>query len=493
MPKKLKYMACAVFIPTLLVTFSLGVNAQYLYNKEGKAVPAAEVYSAEKVLYGDDFGTALYSPQDLCVGADGKIYIADTGNDRIVVLKGDFTPDAVIESFISDGKRNTFSSPKGVFKGGDGLLYICDTGNARVVAIDGACRLKRIFTNEQLIAVNSRISFTPQKVAADGYGNVFVTDPSVYQGIIQYDKNDKFVRFFAPNEVEITLDVAFMQFWKKVMTSEQVNAMERTLPSAYNNLFTDSESFLYTCAYNTPAGQEIKKLNNLGVNMLRTAEKEKQGKGFGDLETAYENYKEIKTRFVDINVDGDDIICAADETQGRMFLYSKDCDFIGVFGGAGDEAGKFRGLCAVDNLNGKYLALDSEKCSITVFGPTPYMNEVRSALAFYGEGRYSESVELWKSILAQNGNFTLAYKSIGRAYFQEGKSREAMDMLKKGDDRYFYSMAFKDYRKEFVRNNFAALAAGAVLFAAGAGFAVHAVHCWILKRPIRFFRRRIND
>ena len=147
MPKKLKYMACAVFIPILLVTFSLGVNAQYLYNKEGKAVPAAEVYSAEKVLYGDDFGTALCSPQDLCVGADGKIYIVDTGNDRIVVLKGDFTPDAVIEYFISDGKRDTFSSPKGVFKGGDGLLYICDTGNARVVAIDGACRIKRVFTN----------------------------------------------------------------------------------------------------------------------------------------------------------------------------------------------------------------------------------------------------------------------------------------------------------------------------------------------------------
>ena len=68
-----------------------------------------------------------------------------------------------------------------------------------------------------------------------------------------------------------------------------------------------------------------------------------------------------------------------------------------------------------------------------------------------------------------------------------------MDMLKKGDDRYFYSMAFKDYRKEFVRNNFAGIAAGAVLFAVGAGFAVHVVHCWILKRPIRFFRRRIND
>ena len=38
----------------------------------------------------------------------------------------------------------------------------------------------------------------------------------------------------------------------------------------------------------------------------------------------------------------------------------------------------------------------------------------------------------------------------------------AMEFFDRGDDDYFYSMAFKEYRKDFVRQNMLALLVGVV-------------------------------
>ena len=85
-----------------------------------------------------------------------------------------------------------------------------------------------------------------------------------------------------------------------------------------------------------------------------------------------------------------------------------------------------------------------------------------------------------QEILRENSHLSIAYKSIGRAYFQQGDSAAAMEMLKKGDDPYFYSMALKDYRKEFVRRHFVWLllgaAAGLTLFI----FLIKKAHRWML-------------
>lgn len=59
----------------------------------------------------------------------------------------------------------------------------------------------------------------------------------------------------------------------------------------------------------------------------------------------------------------------------------------------------------------------------------------------------------WKEILNQNPSFTIAYKSIGRALLQEGNSKDALEYLREGDDRYYYSLAMQEYRREFIREN----------------------------------------
>lgn len=88
----------------------------------------------------------------------------------------------------------------------------------------------RIMTNEGITAINTHIQYTPEKVAVDTDGNVFVVDPSIYQGIVQYDAQDRFLGFFAPNEVKVTADVLFLQMWKKWFSTEQVESMEKACP-----------------------------------------------------------------------------------------------------------------------------------------------------------------------------------------------------------------------------------------------------------------------
>ena len=78
----------------LAVTFIGGSvsAASYTYSISGYSVEtpdAAVVETFVDTSYAGWGNMGLVDPQDLCAGPDGKIYIADTGNGRIVVLDKD--------------------------------------------------------------------------------------------------------------------------------------------------------------------------------------------------------------------------------------------------------------------------------------------------------------------------------------------------------------------------------------------------------------------
>ncbi len=96
----------------------------------------------------------LHNPNDLSIGPDGSLYIADTLNQRvrrvgmsgvIQTVAGSGPTGTGSGSFTGDGGsalRATFQSPSGVDVGADGIIYIADTGNNRIrtVAPDGVVR-----------------------------------------------------------------------------------------------------------------------------------------------------------------------------------------------------------------------------------------------------------------------------------------------------------------------------------------------------------------
>ncbi len=113
----------------------------------------------------DGFGSSgagpdqLASPQAFAVGADGRFYVADTGNDRVQV----FTPAGTFERSIGAGD---LSGPSGVAVDGD-LLIVSDTGagRLRIFRLDGA-------------PVASVPIANPRGIATTAAGGVLVASPS---------------------------------------------------------------------------------------------------------------------------------------------------------------------------------------------------------------------------------------------------------------------------------------------------------------------------
>jgi streptogramin lyase len=118
----------------------------------------------------------LNGPEGICVGPDGNLYIADTQNSRILEWTCDGKP---IKAIGSNGPsaiwRNEpeFDHPAGVMVAPDGQIYVADTQNNRIVLLDpnGLVNLSwgRLGTR--------RRQFTaPRVVARDHFGNIWVLD-----------------------------------------------------------------------------------------------------------------------------------------------------------------------------------------------------------------------------------------------------------------------------------------------------------------------------
>ena len=486
MKKHLKTVVLILLIMSTL-TFSCSAISQessYMYNGKNESYTAPVAYTVSEVISGVDMGTtALNNPQDLYVHTDGTLYIADTKNNRIVVVDSEFNFIKEVKEIIDNGETKTLNGPEGVYYGPDNLLYICDTGNHQVIALDSNNNVVKKDVGADLIAVNDKLEFKPSKIAMDRDLTIYVVDRNVYQGIIQYDSDLNFDSFFAPNDVKVSATVRLQYMWKNIFSSETSELMQRTLPAPYNNIYMSRDNLIYTSASGVELGDEIKCMNSLGRNILITPQTELGEVSYGDLEVSYEGTTKITSEFVDVHCDENGIISALDQKRGRIFQYDKECNLVCIFGGIGSSKGLFSKASAIDKIGDKYIVLDSTTNSITTFIATDYIKAVYTALDYYNKGLYSESVDLWKDVLASNNNYTIAYKSIGRAYLQQGYYKEAMKSLKEGNDKYFYSMALKEYRKEYTRTNMWWIVILVVAALVGVVLGAKRLKYWLQSRP----------
>ena len=150
---------------------------------------------------GDGSSAQFFSPHGVAVDGVGNVYVADTANHRIRVV----SPSGSVSTLAGgswgfadgSGMSAQFNSPRGVAVDSAGNVYVADMGNNRI----------RLITNGTVstlagggvagfadgIGLSAQFS-SPQSVAVDGAGNIYVVD-----------SENRRIRFVSPSGVVSTL------------------------------------------------------------------------------------------------------------------------------------------------------------------------------------------------------------------------------------------------------------------------------------------------
>ncbi len=436
----------------------------YNYDMWDNSAPAWPVYQPDRAVNGWDLGVGGFvEPKDLFVDAEGKVYVMDSGNKRVVVLDSSLKLIRVVDTFSFNGQEVELSAPLGFCVGADGLWYIADRGAERVLVCHNDGELVRVIVKPESDLIDPGTKFLPFRVLVDPDGTLYALSFGSYIGAYTFDKSGAFVGFFGSNPVYVNAKLRADRFWRLFATDEQLDRMYRYVPTEYANFAVDREGFIYTVSNfgdNEQRGQ-VRKLNPLSQNILFAGRKPSL-MFFGDWETVYTNRVE-KSSLVAVDVDARNFISVLDAERGRVFQYDQSCNLVAIFGGPGDQLGTFKSAVDLVSSGDRILVLDDVKASITAFSPTRYGKALRQAIVLYEDGEYEAALEPWFEALKLDRNNHLTLRGIGRAYERLGRYEEAMDYFHQAQYHYSYSESFREWRTALLRQHFGVFALAFIL------------------------------
>lgn len=132
----------------------------------------------------------FYGPRDLVVDDQGRLFVSDTGNKRIIV----FEPDGTYLAQWGGGglTAGSFEEPVGLALDSDGDLYVADTWNRRIQFFGPGYNYIREWPVEGWFGTN--VTNKPY-IDVDSQGRAYVTDPEAYR-VYVFDNQGKVVATF---------------------------------------------------------------------------------------------------------------------------------------------------------------------------------------------------------------------------------------------------------------------------------------------------------
>ncbi len=465
MKKVWKVLLCTAVLAVCMVSnvFAAQPSQTYTYSYQGKIIESPDAYTAEEMLYLKDFGTAdLATPNDVVADENRNIYIADTGNNRIVCMDKDYKLLKIIESFQNPetGELDSFSEPKGIFVTKDSL-YIADTQNQRIVVLNLGDWSTQKIINAPESPLMENYTFTPESLVVDSVGRIYVVSSGVNVGIIAMESNGLFTGFLGAKRVTPTV---VDMFWRLFMTKEQKANSIKNVPSTYNNIAIDEYGFLYVTTteaedwkiesdiYTRSKSSDnapIRRLNSTGVDVLKR-------NGFfppvGDIEFEVGlNMKDGCSKIIDVALHKNGVYSLLDKKRGRIFTYDSSGNLMFAFGANGVQTGMTGSPIAICYNGDDLLELDAQNNCLIVYKRTDYGKLYFDAINLSAERKFTESIALWQEVAKYSNNNETIYSVIGQDYLTAGRYEEAMESFRLYQDVENYSLAYKEVRNQFMR------------------------------------------
>lgn len=449
----------ALFLAAIVLSLGIGTTANaetpyrtYTLDGYEYVQETQSAYLAYETI--TKFGTEFLSgPSDMCVTDDGKIYVADTGNSRIVV--GDIEGNLL--GIIGEG---TLVTPRGVYVTPDGHVYVADRDAQAVFEFDEAGEVVNRYTKPTSPLYGENLSFMPVKIVVNEAGIMYIVCEANTNGIVEISPIDggTFLGYFGTNYASVNLQTII---YRAILTDAQRAKMVSNIPSTPDNLTIDDKGLIYTVTRGDQE-QTLKRLNIAGKNLIEP-----------------DTYEDIPAA---VAVGNHDNVYVASQ-QGYIYEYNNEGETLYVFGGLDDGTQRVGLSTLVTSIqvdtSDRIYVLDSDKSQIQIYEPSEFTDLLHNALYLYSKGCYTESKEPLTEVLKMNSMFDYANQAMGRAYFQEENYDMALYYAKLAKDWEGYSDAFWEIRNQWIKKNVIPVL-------------ILLVAIWIVFKVVKFFDKKKN-
>ncbi|RXZ82493.1 nuclease PIN [Paenibacillaceae bacterium] len=458
---RLRPILISIVAAMLAVSLKLSVAGAYspytTYYKDGygQLVQIQSAYHPDGVI-GRSPASALNQPQDLFVDEQDQIYIADTGNNRIIQLneQGEFVRALEVQ-------ESPLNRPSGLYVAPGGDIYIADTGNQRVVRLAADGKLIREYARPTSSYLPDSFKYEPTKLVVDKRGFLYITTLGAFQGLLQLDPQGEFQNFFGSNKVEFSLFDAFKRLF---YTREMYRRELSKLPGAIVNTAIDHNGFIYTVTKEIKQAQ-VKKLNIAGLDQLEhqgefMSTGSKEARSFGEM--AWGANRSSQPQLQDVTVDLNGNMTVIDSLSNTISQYDENGNLLFFWGGYDNAATSKLGLVKTPaaiaaTSTGDLLVLDSVNGLVQKLRLTEFGTLVHQANKLTQEGRYEESETLWEEVYRQNAYYTPALIGLAKAAYKKEEYTNAEQLFFKAGINQGYSDAFWQTRLAWFQQNFALL------------------------------------
>ncbi|MCA9995218.1 MAG: YIP1 family protein [Anaerolineales bacterium] len=414
----MKRFSLLIFIIGILLVTAVPTRADSPYTTwaigpRGYLVMTQDAYTPH-----DEIDLDISGAEDMFITEDGTIYVADTGNGRIVRLNEDYEVETIFG-------EEELQGPTGLFVDDEGTIYVADARQEMIYIFDAAGNVVNSFgrPSEPLFGKNRQ--FLPRKIAVDARENLYIISEGSVNGIVQMNTNGNFIGYFGANAATMSLKMILQRMF---LTDEQLAQFIKNEAASPSNLTIDSQSLLFTITAGTNDWESIRRYTISGKNV------------FPDIWGS--------TTFRDIDVSENGLVLAVD-ADGFLVEYDLNGTMLFVFGAKDNgeqRLGTLKNPTAVERFGEFIYVLDKDKNALVVYETTSFAREVHEGVRLYIDGFYREAMPYFEDILNFNGSLIMAYQGIADAYFKAGDYPSALANYKYAEDRNGYSQAFWELR-----------------------------------------------